>query len=148
MVSILPPLTAHTQTKKDHTVACTHLDQPLLSIDDVLDPPTLFYRAPSGQDITLPFLNQKCRIRTRVVDFWPSQLEDFARPVTIVQDDGSHSNSQDYSMASIQTPTWEWAFVLLVEDADKPPPGQISTRMNLVVTNKEAEYLLKLNATE
>lgn len=103
---------------------------------------------PSGQDIKLPFLNQKCRIRARVLDFWPSQLEDFARPVTIVQDDGYHSSSQGYSMGNIQTPTWEWAFVLSVEDANKPPPGQIPAKMNLVVSNKEAEYLLKLDATE
>lgn len=51
-------------------------------------------------------------------------------------------------MGNIQTPTWEWAFVLSVEDANKPPPGQIPAKMNLVVSNKEAEYLLKLDATE
>ena len=103
---------------------------------------------PSGQDIKLPFLNQKCRIRARVLDFWPPQLEDFARPVTEASDDGYHSGSQDNFLGSIQSPTWEWAFVLYVEDADKPPPGQIPARMSLVVSSKEAEYLLKLDATE
>ena len=83
-----------------------------------------------------------------MLDFWPSQLEDFARPVTEVHDDGCHSGSQGYSMDNIQTPTWEWAFVLSVEDADKPPPGQTPARMSLIVSNKEAEYLLKLDATE
>jgi len=83
-----------------------------------------------------------------VLDFWPSQLEDFARPVTTIQDDGYHTGSEDYSMGSVQTPTWEWAFVLSVEDADKPLPGQTAASMNLVVSNKEAEYLLKEDATE
>ena len=91
-------------------------------------------------------MNQKCRIRVRVVDFWPSQLEDFTRPVMIVQDDGYHSSSQNCSMGRDQAPTWEWAFVLCVEDADKQPSGQTCARMNLIVSNKEAEYLLKLDA--
>jgi len=83
-----------------------------------------------------------------VVDFWPSHLEDFTRRVTEVHDDDCHPDSQGYSVDSIQTPTWEWAFVLSVEDADKPPPGQTPARMNLIVSKMEAEYLLKLDATE
>lgn len=196
-------------------VVCAHSEQPLLSLDQVLDPPNRAYATPRGQVIRLPFINQNCRIRLRVVDFWPSRLEDFSKPVSqqlapelstkvsgpklltpkkivgqsvtadsrmhyLVEysncdkwgkrlqewctevpeelltawtkseqaDNNDQAESQEYLTGSSPPSKWEWGFGLLVEDAEKTPPGQKPARMSLIVSGMDAEYLLKLTATE
>jgi hypothetical protein len=129
-------------------VVCAHSDEPLLSVDQVLDPPNRAYATPRGQDIRLPFVNQNCRIRVRVVDFWPSQLEEFSRRISEDVDATAQDDSQAYLTGSSPPPKWEWVFGLLVEDAGAPPPGQKPAKMSIIVSGKDAEYLLKLNATE
>lgn len=129
-------------------VACTHPDQPLLPVADVVDTPHRAFVMPRGEPIKLPFINQNCRIRVRVVDFWPPQLEDFSKPITEYTEQGTQAESEEYSMGSNSPPSWEWMFVLLVEDAGTPPPGQNPARMSLIVSGKDGDYLLKLTATE
>lgn len=131
-------------------VACRSPQQPLISIADVLDTPHRAYATPQGRSLQLPFVNQNCRVRVRVVDFWPPALEDFARLVAEpeVVADSMLSQSQGFALGGTPPPTWEWEFALLVEDAGVLPPGQKPTQMSLVVSGKDAEYLLKLDATE
>jgi len=129
-------------------VTCRNPEQPLITVGNVLDTPHRAYATPRGQPLQLPFINQNCRVRVRVVDFWPAKLEDFARPVSESALSCTQSQSQDYSLASTAPPTWEWVFGLLVEDAEAPPPGQKPAQMNLIVSGKDADFLLKLDATE
>jgi protection-of-telomeres protein 1 len=42
---------------------------------------------------------------------------------------------------------WEWAFVLLLEDA-KVPPNTVSEKLRVVVNNESAQHLLSMNAQE
>jgi hypothetical protein len=53
----------------------------------------------------------------------------------------------DMDDSSLLPSRWEWAFYLLVEDA-KPVLGSNHVRMPLLVAGKDAEYLLKIDATE
>lgn len=129
-------------------VVCAHSDKSLISVTQVLDTPSRAYTTPHGQMIRLPFINQNFRIRVRVIDFWPSRLEDFSRKVLEHVDGTTQDDSQAYSNGSQKPRKWEWAFGLLVEDAEKPPFGQEPAKMSLIVSGMDAEYLLKLNATE
>lgn len=47
------------------------------------------------------------------------------------------------------TKGWEWVFCLLVEDATIPSSVKDPhARLNLLVTQSDAEFLLKMDATE
>ena len=94
----------------------------------------------------------KCRTRVRVVDYFPSDLENFTHCL-------DHSSYNDHSSqlddpspmdvddSSLLPSRWEWAFYLLVEDA-RPNPGEAAITMPLLVAGKDADYLLKIDATE
>jgi hypothetical protein len=50
---------------------------------------------------------------------------------------------------SPMTKGWEWVFCLLVEDATVPSNMKDPhARLNLLVTQSDAEFLLKMDATE
>lgn len=116
---------------------------------------------PKGATYILPFQNVRSRATVRVVDFFPPKLEDFSRKSVSSEydvlsdsesevdsnsddDDGSGAGS-DRGAASVK---WEWAFYLLVEDANPVPRGQTKTRMKVVVAGNDAEFLLRLDAEE
>lgn len=88
----------------------------------------------------------------RVVDFWPPRLEDFARSLNdATYNDTSYDTNDDgdYLAESLVTKSWEWVFCLLVEDATTPSSMKdTQARLNLLVTQNDAEFLLKMDATE
>ena len=88
----------------------------------------------------------------RVVDFWPPRLEDFARSLndaTYNDTPYDTNDDEDYLAESPVTKSWEWVFCLLVEDATTPSSMKDpQTRLNLLVTQSDAEFLLKMDATE
>ncbi|KAF2205657.1 hypothetical protein GQ43DRAFT_361865 [Delitschia confertaspora ATCC 74209] len=105
-------------------------------------------RTPGGAETVLPFVCAKYRARVRVVDFKPDNLEDFAQSLAnpSYNDLPTDSSYEDWD----STPKkWEWAFALLLEDAQPTrDPGTPPSRMRVVVSNDAAEYLLKMDATD
>jgi hypothetical protein len=114
-------------------------DKPLHSLHSVLNSPQLLGCAPDGH-MTYPFMLAKFRARVRVIDFYPPKLEDFARPL----DDAEFNNCRTREDRAYPAPQWEWAFFLLVEDANDSK----KERIKLLVAGPEAEYLLRLTASE
>ncbi|KAG0123304.1 hypothetical protein HOY82DRAFT_511468 [Tuber indicum] len=80
--------------------------QPITPISEIAEP----------QDLDGPFANRIYKIRCRVIDYLPQQLEDFAVLQT------KHSG-------------WTWRFALLVE-------GEDGATLRVIVEGPDAEYLL------
>lgn len=105
----------------------------------------------------------KFRLRVRVVDYWPRQLEDFSRsitdpaynPMTSSESDdsgcetGSNSSASNQYSPSPPARNWEWAFYLLVEEVKGNGPSCSSkpSKMPLLVAHDDAVHLLKLDAS-
>lgn len=130
-----------------------YTDIRITPVSDILENPHLSYKTPTGIESTLPFINAKYRARVRVVDFWPPNLEDFSRRLdnsdycplasNSVSDSGSEADDSEIRKK------WEWAFSLLVEDATTPSSiKEAPSRMNLVVAQDGAEFLLKMDAVD
>jgi hypothetical protein len=102
-------------------------------------------------EIVYPFINMNVRAQVRVVDFFPSKLEDFAHCLDDhkYNDQPSRLDRDDDETFIDDTPgnRWEWGFWLLLEDA-KEVPGQETARMKVLVAGQDAEYLLKLDASK
>lgn len=107
---------------------------------------------PGGQSYRLPFQNVKYQTTARVIDFFPPNIEDFAVPA----DPGDSEETSDQEMGDADDmfanqdngPGWVWRFCLLLEDPNPPPPGQSREFMKCFVSGQDAEYLLRLDATE
>ncbi|KAF2398819.1 hypothetical protein EJ06DRAFT_531897 [Trichodelitschia bisporula] len=134
---------------KNETVVCSHPDQDLVRISDILNDQSLQWKDRSGDELTLPFINRKFKTSVRAVDFFPPALEDFCQSTQDLRyNDFQPTTDDDTGDDSFQSlPEWEWAFYLLVEDA-KPVPGQTPERMRLLVADRDAEGLLGLDATD
>jgi protection-of-telomeres protein 1 len=79
------------------------------------------------------------------VDFFPPELELFAQ---CTSDPAWEKRAKKQVSATGQPKTrWEWAFVLLLEDA-KIPPNTVSEKLRVVVNNESAQYLLSMDAQE
>ena len=104
-----------------------------------------------GTQYVLPFTNASYRANLRVVDYYPHNLEDFVHSLsddTYNNIDPETTDDSPLDMFSQSPRLWEWAFYLLVEDARQPPGATSPARMRLLVADKEAEHLLKLDANE
>lgn len=88
---------------------------------------------PDGCTYHLPFINVKYRAMLQVLDFHPPNLEDFAIevPAEELALDDEASNVTGY----------EWAFQLLVQDANVEHPSE-EDKMILNVGHAEAQFLL------
>jgi hypothetical protein len=103
--------------------------------------------------LPLPFVNIHYRIQAKVVDFFPSSIEQFARPkltseFDILSDDGiSGSDSGGESDARNTSNEWEWRFFLKVEDAtaSKNEKGQ---SVWILVDNPAAQCLVDMDASD
>ena len=106
----------------------------------------------------MPFQNIKSRATVRVIDFFPSDLADFAVPLPkaseydILSDAESSQSQNDSGRQDAESDgdieedrRWEWRFALLVEDATSPKNVEKAT-MVVYVAGPDAECLLKLDA--
>jgi hypothetical protein len=112
--------------------------------------------------ITMPFTCAKYRAQVRVVDFFPSALEDFAcRKVADLkemvlsdhEDDSSCPSSSDDEDGPGAGHVWEWRFALQLEDPAPPTnthndAASPRPRVWVFVDNSEAQCLTGLDATD
>lgn len=91
----------------------------------------------------MPFSDRDRKALVRVVDFFPSTLEEFSSAVDVPLENEGDPLDDDYA-----TQRWEWAFSLLVERANlsKDPAHRID-QVWLQVNHETAEFLLELDAT-
>jgi protection-of-telomeres protein 1 len=107
--------------------------------------------------VQLPFVNLNYRAHVRVVNFLPSQLEDFCQvkkgssEFDILSDnDHSDDDSEDEQQVASQPAEggeWEWKFWLELEDAAvgaKQQKGRVWT----LVDNQTAQCLINLDASD
>lgn len=150
-----PAESASTTSANPHVI-CRNQDVNPSTISSVLSFPRTS-RGPSGEEIQLPFVNQKRRAMVRVVDFYPPRLEDFARPYSSTlnsqQDPDSDAEGGadpvDVDVDSSLPYPWQWDFFLLVEDGKRlTKQGETPPRLWLHVSNPEAQFLLNEDATE
>ncbi|KAL9126103.1 MAG: hypothetical protein Q9217_004790, partial [Psora testacea] len=118
---------------------------------------------PTGNTYVLPFQNIKSRATVRIVDFFPTDLANFAVPCPKRGEYDVLSDATDSADRESDDPedrthlsqsddgrrrSWEWRFCLTLEDALGPKPncGERRERLDVYVEGKDAEYLLKLDA--
>ncbi|KAF1815222.1 hypothetical protein P152DRAFT_249139 [Eremomyces bilateralis CBS 781.70] len=138
-----PPIAMHNQL-----IRCGHPDAPILSVSDITDHS---HRTGGSATDALPMLNFNCRVRVRVIDFDPPNLEDFSRSL----DDEAYNDAapetdfdSDGDSVLCSPKCWEWAFRFLVEDALPVHAGAKAAQMELIVAGQDAEHLLQLDATD
>jgi hypothetical protein len=125
-------------------VRCTHVNVPVTKIADILDLQNTNHinSGPDGEEYALPFINAKYRAKVRVVDFEPKNLEDFA----VLPEPGYDSDKSPGSIewALNASPSYEWYFSLLLEDASIPKSGNGTERPRVWVEvhHENAQYLL------
>jgi protection-of-telomeres protein 1 len=115
----------HILGDENDMVKCERPSMPCTSIREILT-----RRLPKGQT----YDNRKYHIVGKVIDFLPKNMEAFARPVLV-------DDSDDENDGNPKTEEWEWRFALLVE-------GRDGAKIQVIVTGREAECLLGLDAGE
>jgi len=138
------------------------------SLSSILSLDTHQNTSPSGITYTLPFQNIKSRTTVRIVDFFPTDLAQFAvripKPSEFDALSDHEPSDTDTDTSSQPSPRhgngmteedederkWEWRFGLVLEDAseEKVPKGEERARMEVYVAEQDAEFLLKLDAEE
>jgi protection of telomeres protein 1 len=129
-----------------HLVKSSHQNKPPVPLQSILESDLLQGKTSSGDPISYPFMNVSFRTNLRVVDFFPSKIEDFTHRL----DDQNYSDVSvrpDDSQMQIDGTPYEWMFYLIVEGVEKNPSGE-RVKMPLLVHGKDAEYLLNLEPTE
>lgn len=115
---------------------------------------SLSFDKTAGDKLILPFVNQNYRANVKIVDYFPSKVQDFAvgRRNTEYDMLSNYSGGDESDLEwDSQSPTngrdveWEWRFAFEVEDAGSKLPKD---RMWLMVNNPEAQALLNEDAAK
>lgn len=137
-------------------VKCEAFGRKASTISEILQVRTVAIDVGEGQTVPseLPFVNSKYRAEVRVVDFFPSKLEDFAVRRKISEfdalsddDDGESSDGSSTSSrygGSGGAYTWEWRFTLVLEDA-VPKSDGTPDRIEVLVDKLEGQCLTGLD---
>lgn len=144
-------------------VQCSHSSFSPRPLSSILSLETHAITTAKGTPCTLPFQNIKSRATVRIIDFFPSNLADFAVPcrqaseydvLSEMEDkDSEHQeyNSLDEKNANENTVAneqrWEWRFGLVLEDA-MGSKNEEKAIMTVYIADQDAEFLLKLDAQE
>ena len=161
-----PPLKAPKFDSKialNEYVKCSHHLIPISPLSTILSLDAHTVNTPKGTSYTLPFQNINTRASVRVVDFWPSRLQDFAvrkrkRSEYAILSDHEDSDSdretkkdvllsQNTETEEKEEKEWEWRFALLLEDAsDSRSSREERPTLKAYLSGADAECLLKLDA--
>ncbi|KAK4163571.1 hypothetical protein QBC43DRAFT_263835 [Cladorrhinum sp. PSN259] len=150
-------------------ITCESYYEQCTTIKDMLEP-AFAEKEIDGKQVTLPlpFVNRKYQSRVRVVDFWPTSLEDFAvsrkaNRYECLSDDGDESSSAESgtgddgaSSNPARRRTWEWRFALELEDISPLSGGaspsasspEQSSRLWVIINNAAGQCLTNLDATD
>ena len=140
-------------------VKSSHSSTPTLPISSILArDKSHLVSPPTGEPYLLPFQNVKTRATVRVVDYFPEDLADFSSPITntsefdglpVVERDGP-SDIDDISLSATcdSLAKWEWRFSLILEDASNSQRAGQKPRLKVYVVGADADFLLKLDATD
>lgn len=136
----------------DTGVRVLNVDVPYKPVYQILDPEILARRTTKGNTFYLPFQNCRYKSQVRVVDFFPNDLADFAAPYResdyeMLSDRDESDSEVDMTQLNDHDVRWKWRFVLVVEGASRPPSQQAS-RMELLVSDQEGDYLLNMQACD
>lgn len=132
----------------------SHPSIPTRPLSSILSLSTHASKTPRGTSLTLPFQNINSRALVRVIDFFPNDIVDFAvrcpryseYDVLSDTDDGNTTDDDSDGPEDEERP-WEWRFGLVLECAmARKNEGKAS--MKVYVADKDAEFLLKLDATK
>ena len=103
---------------------------------------------PIGTILKLAHDNRKYQIVSKVIDFIPQTIENFAKLVEVeLSDEEPEYNQTNEKDVAMNTPEkdvamkWVWRFAILVE-------GRDGNTLRVIVEGKNAEYLLNLEAAE
>lgn len=127
--------------KLNENIQASHEDQSIVPLRNVLLSSQL--SKPGLGIVYAPFSNLKYRIKVRVVDYFPDQIENFAIPCSETEIDGSIDKSElDDNSISVKN-KWEWRFSLHLEDASNTKI-QNKERVWVIVDNNAAQDLLNI----
>lgn len=154
-------LDEETQIALNELVTCENHAQQISTVESILDPE--LYRITINdepKEAAVPFSCANYRARTRVVDFYPRKLEDFAcsrvtTPFDVLSDttnpasDGSFSDDGQGAISRGFSRVWEWRFALELQDAVPRKGNDDGPRKTLwaVVDNLEGQCLTGLDAS-
>lgn len=132
----------------------SHPSIPTRPLSSILSLSTHTSKTPKGTSITLPFQNINSRALVRVIDYFPNDIVDFAvrcprsseYDVLSDIDDGS-TTDDDSDGPEDEERRWEWRFGLVLECA-MAKRNEENASMKVFVADKDAEFLLKLDATK
>ena len=147
----------------NENVRCKNEEIGLTTIRDIMSPSTLSRATPVGNVYQLPFQNAIYKSRLRVVDFFPSDIQDFCAPVRnseyAVLSDAESAGDVDPTQEDVEmsdgsengaeagSVKWEWRFFLLVQGASTPQ-GQEPAMMELLVADTDADFLFNSEACD
>lgn len=148
------------ETNCGRPVNCSHHLIKPRSVSSITSLDSHLNDRPNATSYTLPFQNINSRATVRVIDFFPSDLADFAVPCPkssefdilsdaedSARESESASQSENISSSVDEERRWEWRFGLVIGDAIGPKYEQKAT-MEVYVAGQDAEYLLKIDAEE
>lgn len=129
-------------------VCVKHDDVDVSTIKDIQSMNRL-YPGKSGLELNVP-LNVQYKVRTRVVDFWPPMLEDFATLASPTDGSGEDTDEDTDMIDLSSSEKWIWDFFLLLEDIKPSRRSSAPAQQWVHVEHRDAEYLLCMdeNATE
>ena len=135
---IKPSMPARTSRAKNPKVKIRNYGIPNTSIDDILLAKTHIISLPGDLTYNAPFQNVGYTLTSRVVDFYPPNLEDFAK---MVPSDSIVEGNESWE--------WQWRFCLLVEGVEPlMSKTQRRERLKIFVAGAEADHLLCIDPTE
>ena len=133
-----PPMLPTSSRAKNPKVKIRNYGIPNTSIDDILLAKTHIISLPGDLTYNAPFQNVGYTLTSRVVDFYPPNLEDFAK---MVPSDSIVEGNESWE--------WQWRFCLLVEGVEPlMSKTQRRERLKIFVAGAEADHLLCIDPTE
>jgi len=157
---VAPSLILVVETNRYCLVNCSHHLITPRSVSSIISLDNHSNITPNGTPYIVPFHNINSRATVRVVDFFPSDLADFAVPCPksseydILSDVGSNGSDTESALGGQNESSglddergWEWRFGLVLEDAMGPRSEEKAT-VEVYVAGQDAECLLKLDAEE
>ncbi|KAI9801609.1 MAG: hypothetical protein M1825_003288 [Sarcosagium campestre] len=133
-------------------VQAANFSVPLTPLSTILEGDQQVIETDMGNSYVLPFRNIRFFTRVQVVDFFPPNLEDFAVRESCRRDKSDLDPNRSLPTASGQeSDVWRWRFCLIVEDGTPNSSirrGVKKERVELLVADEDAEFLLKLEAVD